>query len=423
MKTRLFNAKILTDASAEIFDGEIVTTNDQICYVGKDKFKGKCDKEIDCLNNLVMAGFVNCHAHSPMVLLRGIGANKNLNDWLFDVNNYEKKLTAEDVYYGTLLAVTEYLKSGITTVNENYFFQDIMVKAFEQMGIRAVVGLSLDYSINKKMSKDVFEKFAKKMLKNKSELTSFNFYVHSLYANTEADYMTSIKLAKEYNTFVNTHMSETLNEVGIVSKNYDDKTPTKLLEEYGFFDVKSLVAHSVHVFDEDIKILKDKNSSVAINISSNLKLGSGIPPVYALYKRGVNVCLGTDGAASNDRLDMFREMYLTSVVQKGYLKDSSALNASDIIKFATENGAKALNLTNVGVLKKGYKADLILLNLKNNLNLIEIKNSIVNDMGTENVLLTMINGKVLYENGKVLSQISVDEIVEKCKKISQKLFN
>jgi 5-methylthioadenosine/S-adenosylhomocysteine deaminase len=151
-------------------------------------------------------------------------------------------------------------------------------------------------------------------------------------------------------------------------------------------------------------------------------LASGIPPLYALQKRGINVCLGTDGASSNDRLDMFREMFLASALQRGHLKSPEILKSDTVLKMATENGAKALGLKNVGVLKIGYKADIIMLDTIKSLTTDSIKNDIVFSYGAEDVKMTMVNGIVLYQNGKFNLKIGIKKLQNKCKQILNRLL-
>lgn len=423
MKIKFVNAKILTDSGSKIFNGVLTVENEEITYVGIDDIAGNFDRVVDCKENLIMAGFVNCHAHSPMVLFRGMGDGADLQDWL---NNYifkmESKLKKADVYYSTLMAICEYLKSGITTVNDDYFYYDELARAYDDAQFRGVVAISPNYSNKTKLNfEKLEEKTAELEQKFKNSLVKFNFYCHSVYQNDERDFANIVKLAKKYNTFVSTHMSETLEEVGVVANNNNDITPTKLLESYGFFDRPSLVAHSVYVNNDDIAILKKNNASVVINSSSNLKLASGIPPVYSLTKFNVNVCLGTDGASSNNRLDMFREMFLASAVQRGYLKSPKIMQSEIVLKMATENGAKALGLNDVGILKKGYKADIIMLDCSTCVSDETIKNDIVYAFGVENVLMTMVNGKILYENGKYNLKAKYKKILNNFKKIVERI--
>ena len=247
-------------------------------------------------------------------------------------------------------------------------------------------------------------------------------YAHSIYTCDEAQISSLITLAKKHNLPLHTHMSETLQEVSDCTVKYD-VTPTRLLEEYGFFDQKAMVAHAVHLDNEDIDILAKYDVSVVSNPASNLKLGSGIAPVYAMSKKGVNIALGTDGSSSNNALDMFREMYLVSTLQKALLRDASVINAKQTLLMATVNGAKALGLDYIGKIKKSYKADLIMINTAapNLTPLNDASSAVVYSAGADNVILTMVNGKILYEQGKYYLGEDIEKILTNTKDAIKKL--
>lgn len=382
-------------ADSEIFLGQVVVKDNKIIYVGKD-YQGNFDEEIDCKQNLLMAGFINCHTHAAMTLLKGVGEGLCLEDWLSVINPLEEKMTSQDFYNGTVLAIKEMLKSGITTFQDCYFDAKNIVKACKDTGMRCVVAIGQNDFINKKND-------AEKLylsLKDETELVDYCFYCHATYSCNEKQYLDAISLARKYNKIVSTHMSETLNEVGSCAKQNGGLTPCQLLESYGFFDQKATVAHAVYLEKEDYEILSKNNVSVIHNPSSNLKLGSGIANLKAMKSNKINICLGTDGSASNNRLDMFREMYLASVLQKALFKDSKLFPPNEVIKMATENGAKALNNDKIGSLKVGNFADMIMIDLHSTSNAVcnDIKSNLVYACSTEDVLMTMINGKVLYKS-------------------------
>ncbi len=252
-------------------------------------------------------------------------------------------------------------------------------------------------------------------LKHKdNELINFMIYAHSTYTKDEAELTALINLAHKYKLPIYTHMSETVTEVSNCVVKNNGLTPPMLLEQLGFFDLSATVAHAVHIDKGDIDILSGYNVNVVSCPASNLKLGSGIAPVNALVEAGVNVALGTDGEASNNRLDMFREMYLASTLQKAQLRDASVMNARKVLTMATVNGAYALNIKKVGKLVKGYKADIIMLD-KTMPNLTPLNNAysaVVYSAGSENICFTMVNGKVLYENGEFYLNENADTILK-----------
>lgn len=403
MITKFTNAYILTDPFSPIIFGELVVENNIIIYVG-EKFDMPFDTQIDCHKNLLMAGFINTHAHSPMTLLKGIGEGANLQDWLYKyMFPMEQTLTKQQIYTGTKLAIAEMVKNGITCFQDNYFYPDESFKACKECGMRVVISLSQNYSPSQFLSYTQLDELYNK-LKSQSELVSFNFYFHSIYTCNEQQILNAINLAKKHNTLLSTHLSETLNEVGECAKVHGGMTPVLFLDSLGFFDCKTLLAHGVYLEKEDYQVLENKQVSISHNPSSNLKLGSGIANLKALQQRNINICLGTDGSASNNRLDMFREMFLSSTLQKALFHDATLITPEQALNFATTNGATALGLNNVGSLKKGNLADVIMINLHSINNKVtgNIKSNLVYSCGAEDVLMTMINGKILYQNGKFL---------------------
>ena len=416
MKTLLKNAKILTDSCSEIISGNIEIDNNIITYIGNRKVdEHSFDKVVECNQNLLMSGFIDCHTHSPMVIFKGVGEGLNLESWLFDcIFKYEEKLTLEDVYYATKLAILEYLKNGITTINDMYYFPEQTAKACYESGLRAFVQFDKDSLTDTENSFNSCKKY--------EPLVNGTFGCHSVYTAKEERFCNAIKLSKKYNRLISTHMSETLTEVGNCDKD-NGVTPVKLLENYGVFDIPSLVYHATYLDKDDFKILKDYNVSVCTNPCSNLKLGSGIAPINSLLNNGVNVCLGTDGSSSNNRLDMFREMYLVGCLQKAELKNSYIITCEQAIKIATENGAKALNQNKIGSLKVGNFADIIMINLQgvNNATYVNIKSNLVYASGTEDVLMTMVDGKILYKDGNYFIDMPKEEIFEKVKLIEKRL--
>lgn len=406
MLTKFTNAYILTSANEPIIFGELVVEGNEIVFVGKT-YTGKFDRQINCNKNLLMAGFINTHAHSPMVLLKGIGEDSNLEDWLFKyIVPKERQLTKEQIYEGSVIAIKEMIKNGITCFQDNYFYPEITAKACIDLGMRAVISLSQNYSQNEFLSYEELNNLYNEN-QGKSDLVDYNFYFHSIYTCDEQQILNAINLAKKYDKLLVTHMSETLTEVGECAKIHGGMTPAMLLDSLGFFDCKTMLAHGVFLEKEDYAILENKDVSISHNPSSNLKLGSGIANLKALNQRNINVCLGTDGSASNNRLDMFREMYLSSVLQKALFHDASLIPCRQAIMMATENGAKALHKNNIGSLKTGNLADVIMINLNSTNNFVcnNIKSNLVYSCGTEDVIMTMVNGKILYYDGKFQNDI------------------
>jgi 5-methylthioadenosine/S-adenosylhomocysteine deaminase len=242
--------------------------------------------------------------------------------------------------------------------------------------------------------------------------------VHSVYSCDESQYGEINKYAIKHNLVKSTHISETLSEVGIIDSKYQ-MTPIGLLESYGFFDSPCVLAHCVHCDKDDIEIMKNYEISVASNPSSNLILGSGIAPLYSFVKNNINVSIGTDGAASNNNLNMFKEMYLADNLQAGVLNQASAITTIDALKMATVRGAMALGYDNLGRIEEGYMADLIMIDVsKPNMQpLNDIYSNLVNACESGNVSMTMVNGKILYKDGKYYCDLNYEETIDHCNKI------
>lgn len=420
MKTKIVNAIIIKDFDSEPFFGELLIEDGIITDVAKS-CRVKADKDIDANGNIIMPGFIDAHTHAAMTVFKGIASGEKLENWLATIQRKEKELSGSDVYNASLLACLEFAKNGITTINDMYHFCDYSAKAFADAGIRAVVGVSQRYSMIKVITEQKLEELYND-ISSISPLITADFYCHAPYSCNENMFGVINKLATKHNTFVSTHVSETLDEVGRCATLNNDMSPIELLEDYGFFDRKSLAIHATNVSAKDIQILAKNGASVCANFGSNHKLASGVCPIYQMSKYGVNVCLGTDGSASNNRLDMFREMYLASTSQNILLSSATCFKAKDILKMATINGAKALGLNNVGTLNVGSFADLVMLDANNVDGAIDndIFDNLVYSYGTEDVLLTMVNGKVIYNNGKYFFNKSKSNIITKAKKVLKK---
>ena len=400
MKTKFFNCKIMTMATdtPDIFDGELVVDGDRITFVGK-KYKGLVDKEIDCHGGLLMPGFIDMHTHSAMSIFRGIAENVTFESWWQDnMRVVESKATVEDFANGTALSALEYIKSGITTVVDSYMNPENTAKILNKLGVRNYIGVGA-LSPEDNVSETSLDAEIKRL--QKFSLTKPILCAHSVYSIDEYQFGQILKYGKKHKIPFTVHASETLIEVGdCYTRN--NTTPIGLLEQYGMFELPCILAHCTHADREDIAKMLQYSVTVASNPASNLKLGSGIAPLTSFIENGVNVTLGTDGPASNDALNMFREMYLACNLQRALLHKADMFDTYEIIKMATVNGAKALQNDEIGVLQQGKKADIILLDLQS-VNMFPAKNivgSIVHSANTSNVDLTMIDGKILYQNGQ-----------------------
>lgn len=427
MNIRLYNARILSmEENRDIFLGEVWVKNDRIVYAGDgadtdsiyQKLQIPCliwDREIDCEGNLLMPGFKDAHTHSGMTLLRSYADDLPLNDWLNQqVFPVEAKLTDEDIYELTKLAVLEYLTSGITAVFDMYLTPYSIYKAFDEMGMRGVqVGGVNNFS----QSPELLEEYYLE-LNGKSPLQSFMLGFHAEYTCSRELLMKISEIAHKYKAPVFAHLSETKAEVEGCRERYG-MTPVAFLDSLGMFDYGGGGYHCVHVTEEDIVIMKKRGMYAVSNPGSNTKLASGIAPITQFLEEGVPVALGTDGPASNNCLDMFREMFLVTGLAKLKEEDAAAVDAMEVLKMATVNGAHAMGLTEADVIAEGKLADLIMIDLKmpNMQPLNNIAKNIVYSGSKINVKMTMIGGRILYENGSFLTDEKPEDIYEKANEI------
>lgn len=404
---RFYNGKVLnisekTDEPISVSEEELWVDGDKIVYKGnpsKEELDAKkFDREINLDGNLLMPGFKDAHTHTAMTFLRSYADDLPLQEWLYDkVFPHEGKLTAESIVPFTKLGIMEYLTSGITASFDMYFFLDNYVQANIDCGFRTVLcGAMNDFDKDYTQLERDFEKF-----NGMHPLISHRIGFHAEYTTCmeRMEYVAS--LAKKYKAPVYMHNSETKAEVEGCKERYN-KTPMQLLSDLGMFEYGGGGFHCVHVTDEDMDIMKAKNVWAITNPCSNAKLASGIAPIDKFMKKGVGLAIGTDGAASNNALDMFREMYLVSVLQKLSLEDAAAVDGAEVLKMACVGGAKAMGLDDCTNLEVGKQADLVVIDLHrpNMQPILNIPKNIVYSGSKENVKLTMIAGKVLYENGE-----------------------
>lgn len=433
MNYRFYNARILTMKSPDILTGELWVQNDRIIYVGDgsdtDSVYRKLnlgsiiwDREIDCEGNLMMPGFKNAHTHSGMTLLRSYADDLPLHDWLTkQVFPIEAKMDGEMIYHLTKLAILEYLTSGITAIFDMYLNPDTAAQACVDMGMRCV-------QVSGMSGQDHFEESLKKTelsyqkFNHDDPLLSYFIGFHAEYTCSRELLESVAKLAHKYQAPVYTHLAETKSEVdGCIERH--GMTPTQLFDSLGIFDYGGGGYHCVWMNDEDMEIFRKRNLSVVTNPGSNTKLASGIAPISDYLAKGINVAIGTDGPASNNCLDMFREMFLVTGLAKLREQDAAAVDAWEVLKMATVNGSKAMYLPDTDVLAEGKLADIIMIDLHqpNMQPINNIPKNLVYSGSKQNVKMTMIQGKILYENGKFSDSYDVEEIYRKANEIIDSL--
>ncbi len=426
MNTCFKNARILTMKTGEdIFEGSLYTQDDRIVYVGpaltaEEEGKAlpegyKADRITDCAGNLLMPGFKNAHAHSGMSVLRSCADDMPLNDWLnLQIFPREAKLDARMIAEATKLSVLEYLTSGITACFDMYLAPESEAQAYKDMGFRAVLcGNVNNFSSSVEYTGEMYEK-----LNAFDPLISFEIGFHAEYTCSDELLRSMSDLSHKYNAPVYTHLSETKAEVLGCMDRYG-MTPAAYLESIGMWDNGGGCYHCVHMSDEDIEIFKKRNLSVITNPGSNTKLASGIAPIRTYLEQGINIGIGTDGPASNNCLDMFREMFLVTGLAKLREEDAAVVDALDVLNMATVGSAVSMRLDECDVLDAGKQADIIMIDLfqPNMRPFNNIAKNIVYSGSKSNIAMTMIAGNILYEHGKFADHIDVESIYKKAEEI------
>lgn len=322
------------------------------------------DAEImDCSNKAILPSFCNMHTHAAMMFLRGIGEDLELFDWLqTKIWPLEAKLTGDAVYHISKFALLEMIKTGTTMFLDMYFEVADTIKAIDEMGLRAVVtyvGMDMFDEAETKRRLENAEKFLKEPISSNRVIKGLS--AHAIYTCSEDLIKGFKKIAREHNAFFHIHVSETRQEVEDCLKKYG-KTPLALLDEWGVLDEKTVIAHAVHLSEEEIQIAKERKIVVAHNPVSNLKLNSGQMPLQTYLNKGLRITLGTDGVASNNSLSMIDEMKFAALSGKNIARDSTAAKVEDVFDMATKNGFEALNVK-AGEIKEGYFADFMLVDL------------------------------------------------------------
>ena len=365
------------------------------------------DAEKDMTGHLLMPGFYNCHTHSPMTLLRGIGSGLPLQRWLNEaVFPVEARLTAADAAAGCKLALMEMIAGGTVSFSDMYFFANTIAEAAFAAGIKANIArhvLCFDENADPAALDCVKESLRLQKDWNGAGdgriLTDYS--IHAQYTCTERLARYYAALCREAGGNLHVHLSETRAEHEACKAQYG-KTPARWFYDLGAFDCDAFAAHGVWLEEDDMALLKEKGVSVVHNPTSNMKLGSGFAKIPALLQKGINVTLGTDGAASNNNQNMAEEIHLAAILHNGYTGDAALMTDAEVLRMATINGAKLQRREHCGELKEGNRADFIAVDLgaahlQPNLNTPAL---LTCAMQAADVKLTVCDGRVLYENGE-----------------------
>lgn len=409
-KTLIRNATIIPMTGKDIImpDGEIAVDENKIVYAGP---KGSvppnwvADEIFDAAGMVAMPGFVNCHTHAAMTILRSYADDMPLMEWLSErIWPLEDRLTGEDVYWGTMLCVLEMIRSGTTTFADMYFFMEEVAQVVEKTGIRASLARGMvGVAPTAESALAETDAFIAKWNGAAGGRITTMVGPHAPYT-CPPDYLKkAVALAEKHQVGVHIHLAETRPEVEDIRKQYG-KTPIEYVRDLGLLEFPVLGAHCVHLTQDDIKIIKEKNVGVAHNPESNMKLASGIAPIPQLLAEGINVGLGTDGAASNNNLDMMEEMRTAAFLHKVNTMDSTTLPSYEALELATANGGRVLGLE-VGVIQPGFKADIIMIDFEKP-HLYPRHDIIAHTVyagQSSDVDTVMIDGKFVMKNRKLLT--------------------
>lgn len=418
----------MTGREDEIKDGYVVVDGNQITYVGEKRHQGVFDEVIDCTHKVLMPALTNTHSHIPMTLLRGHGDELPLEQWL-ETRIYpaEDRLNDEVVYWGTLLGISEMLACGTGSYTDMYFFNDAIVRASIESGIKANVAKCLvcfdpegkDDGGRYDEALDLYHRYHGA----ENGRIRIDMAFHAIYTTNPNYLRNTMQKMGDLDAIVQYHMSETITEHQGAKDKYG-MTPAEIFAQCGVMDKPGVAAHFVQAEESDMQLLASKGIYVATCPSSNLKLGSGVPNIQKMMEQGVKVTIGTDGAASNNNLNMFEEMHLTAMLNKGYFRDPTAVGAYDVLHMATVNGAASQGRKDCGTIQVGSRADLILIDFDKPhlMPAPSVVSNLVYSAQASDVCMTMVDGKILYHNGEYTT-IDMERVKFEAQKAAQYLTN
>ncbi|MCR5059583.1 MAG: amidohydrolase [Saccharofermentans sp.] len=417
-KIRLFNAKILTMKDREAADGEIWIDGKKITYVGAPKNTDiSFDREIDCAGDLLMPGLKNAHTHTAMTFGRSLADSASLDDWLHKhIFPIEAKLNEDNIYWFSQLGYAEYLANGVTACFDMYLKPDAQAKSAVDAGFRHVFCGAVNDFGGMDTLEDEYNRF-----NNYDELVSYQLGFHAEYTTSEGIMKQISEISHKYEAPVFAHVSETKREVDGCIDRYG-MSPVKVFDKLGLYDFGGGGFHCVWFDDEDLDIYQKRGLSAAFNCCSNLKLASGAARVDRFITRGVNIAVGTDGAASNNALNMFREMFLLSTLPNLYVDGGAFVDPYEILKAGTVGGARMMGLDDCDILAEGKQADIIRIDMKHPV-MRPVNNTVANIVYSGHpgiVKMTMIAGNILYENGEY-STIDLDKVIDTTDKMMDSL--
>ena len=405
-------ALLMDDGFTTLRDGYVAVEGTNISYVGPDRPAGDFDETIDCTGKVMMPGFINCHTHIPMTLMRGYGGGCDLHTWLNDyIFPAEAKWDDRSLAAATGLGLAEMIASGVTCIADMYMRTGVIARQVMDAGISANLSVGgVYFGAPEDFSPETCGDCAnQKALTEEWHMAGdgqiiADASIHGEYTSSAPLWRWMADYARSHGLGMHVHISETKKEHEECKGRRDGLTPIQILNQYGVWDTRAIAAHCVWTTPEDWAIMADKGVSCIHNPYSNLKLGSGVAPIPAMLKAGVNVALGTDGMSSHNSTDLFDDMKLAAILHNGVACDPMAVTARQALEMATVSGAKALG-RNTGRIAAGCVADLILVdftapNLTPCHN--EAENLVFSAHGS-NVVMNMARGRIIYQNGAFLT--------------------
>lgn len=433
-KLEQIKALMMENGQFVVKEADIYLRNDRIdkivlCSENSEIPAGyeKPDHVISGRNRLAIPGLINSHTHAYMTMFRNIADDVPFTTWLFDtIEPLEDAMTPEESYYGTLLGNIEMIRTGTTSYIDMYISPDVNAKAVKESGLRACLSRGIVGSVRNDEGgmRRINESIHDMETWCDGDRLSMMLAPHAPYS-CNGDFLKQVcELAKERNMAINMHLAEGMAEIQGVREKYN-MTPIEYAESMGVFDVRSVAAHCVYLEEQDYDILKAKGVNVAINPISNAKLANGFSPVVKMLEKGLNICIGTDGAASNNTLNMFREMTFEAMIHKGLHKNAEAVSAQNVLQMATLGGARAMGREgDIGIIAEGAKADISIIDLRSpnlmpNNNIIS---SLVYSANGSEVETVIADGKILMEN-RELKTIDEERVYYEMEKIGARYMD
>ena len=383
----------------------LATDGDRISYIGEAPPEGAFDLTVDCTDGLLIPGLVNAHCHSAMTLFRGLGGGLPTQRWLDEaILPAEDRLTSELTRLSSLWAIAEMIAAGITSFSDMYFFCEATAEAVAEAGIKANLArsvVSFDENADPSSESRVKEAISLYDNWNGVEGIKVDFSLHAEYTNTPKMTAYLAELAAKRNAGMQIHLSETAREHDKCVAKYG-KTPARFFDDLGALTAKTSLAHCVHVTDDDLALIAGRGASVVHCPRSNLKLGSGVAPLRKLFDAGVNVALGTDGAASNNRLSILDEYGTAALIHPGVAGRADVFDPAELLPLLARGGAISQGRADTGELSVGMKADLCLLEVGGvgAYPVADAADHLAFAASDSHVRMTVCDGRILYHNGE-----------------------